>query len=366
MTEVSGVTTAQIDQAGDDYAHLLEQALDRVTRTVARRWSPTSTEDDLGAIRTLWQEQVDELLAPTLALLLHTGAAGVRGEVRDALTASAATPAEPFHLAGKHNQKLHNPRHRAQAKAEAGRLIGSAAKNEPGITSDLERLAGDHGAELIGLDHRLKTEASLERKIGADMVAARPDTTARQVSDKIGDTVRYTAAFPPDQYAGGTQAMQGALAARGYTQVKHKNTWSPDSPYRGINQQWDSPDGQRFELQFHTPTSFELKNGLQHKLYEEYRLPKTTPARRQQLDVEMKAAARALPMPPGALGVGPVGLSAGAFAGPERLERPGPFRGDLDQVVVGLAGEEAVPAVGVPAAVGREALDDPLGGGAEE
>jgi hypothetical protein len=105
VTEIVGATTRQIDQAGDDYAYLLEEALDRVARKVAARWSPTSTEDDLAAFRILWLEEIDRTLAPTLALLLHTGAAGVRDQLRSALTASAVV--EAFHLPGKHVQKSH-------------------------------------------------------------------------------------------------------------------------------------------------------------------------------------------------------------------------------------------------------------------
>lgn len=122
MTEVSGVTTAQIDQAGDDYAYLLEEALDRAARAVARRWTATSTEDDLAAIRTLWQEEIDRTLAPTLALLLHTGAAGVRSQLRDALTASAAADDEAFHLAGKHDQKRHGRKGGQISRAGMGDL----------------------------------------------------------------------------------------------------------------------------------------------------------------------------------------------------------------------------------------------------
>ena len=33
-----------------------------------------------------------------------------------------------------------------------------------------------------------------------------------------------------------------------------------------------SPGGQKFELQYHTPESFDLKNGLLHDLFEKARL----------------------------------------------------------------------------------------------
>lgn len=54
--------------------------------------------------------------------------------------------------------------------------------------------------------------------------------------------------------------------------MKLKNTWLDEmNPYNGINVQIEAPNGQIFELQFHTPESFELKNGILHDLYEQQR-----------------------------------------------------------------------------------------------
>jgi hypothetical protein len=55
------------------------------------------------------------------------------------------------------------------------------------------------------------------------------------------------------------------------------------NPYKDVNCVFLSPHGQRFEVQFHTPESFKLKNGDLHKLYEEYRLDSTTSERRAEL-----------------------------------------------------------------------------------
>ncbi len=42
--------------------------------------------------------------------------------------------------------------------------------------------------------------------------------------------------------------------------------------YKGINTNIKSSDGQIFELQFHTPNSFNVKQNINHVLYEEFRL----------------------------------------------------------------------------------------------
>jgi hypothetical protein len=48
------------------------------------------------------------------------------------------------------------------------------------------------------------------------------------------------------------------------------NHWA-DPEYKGINTRWITQQGQRFEVQFHTPESFHAKEILTHKAYERIR-----------------------------------------------------------------------------------------------
>ena len=59
------------------------------------------------------------------------------------------------------------------------------------------------------------------------------------------------------------------------------------NPYNGINVQLESQEGQKFELQFHTPESFELKNSQEmHGLYEQARVLR--PGTEEYLEIEDK------------------------------------------------------------------------------
>ena len=59
----------------------------------------------------------------------------------------------------------------------------------------------------------------------------------------------------------------------GYNTTVLKNTWnSIENPYRGINTTVVAPNGQKFEVQYHTKESFDLKNGEMHELYEKARV----------------------------------------------------------------------------------------------
>ena len=41
--------------------------------------------------------------------------------------------------------------------------------------------------------------------------------------------------------------------------IYSKNHWRDDPEYKGINTRWITPEGQRFEVQFHTAESFHAK-----------------------------------------------------------------------------------------------------------
>ena len=62
------------------------------------------------------------------------------------------------------------------------------------------------------------------------------------------------------------------MEVAGYKTTIVKNTWdAPNASYRGINTTVESPDGVKFEMQYHTPESYAMKDHT-HKLYEEQRV----------------------------------------------------------------------------------------------
>jgi len=85
----------------------------------------------------------------------------------------------------------------------------------------------------------------------------------------VPDAIRYTSSTG-DRYTPGVLADIARLKDHGFKLDKLKNFWS-DEQYKGMNSQWIEPDsGQRFEVQFHTRTSFEAKQ-LTHGAYERLR-----------------------------------------------------------------------------------------------
>lgn len=139
---------------------------------------------------------------------------------------------------------------------EAADLSAQAAMVEPQVSSDMRDSAAHVGGELKGYDYRLKAEDSLARKI---MDKVNEGMTPAQAANSVKDSLRYTIQLPKETYADGIRASSEEMRSKGYEQVEVKNYWEPDDAYQGINSVWQSPEGHTFEVQYHTPESYEAK-----------------------------------------------------------------------------------------------------------
>jgi hypothetical protein len=183
----------------------------------------------------------------------------------------------------------------------AKRLVASATTAEPKLTALTSQLAQKHGAEMAGLDFRLKGAGSLERKIAGDV--AGKGMTAAESGAKMFDVNRYTMVIPESRYATGAQSVINDLHAQGNT-LNVKNYWnSATNPYQGVNVQVVTPVGDRFELQFHTPTSLAVKEGEMHTLYEASRI-ETNQVKIDAYTAQSFAVSAKIPVPSGIQGVG--------------------------------------------------------------
>jgi len=181
----------------------------------------------------------------------------------------------------------------------ATKSLAAAQAHEPRITADMQSVARDvPSAGLAGLSFRIKGADSFRRKVATEIGDG---STATKATTGIRDTIRYTLKLPPQDYAAGVTAASRAMTERGYEPVPGKFKVSWDSPdYRGINSSWRDPrTGQVFELQFHTPDSLAAKEST-HALYEEQRLPGTSPERQAELQRLQREIFSKVPVPPGA------------------------------------------------------------------
>lgn len=169
-----------------------------------------------------------------------------------------------------------------------------AVENEPLITSSVKGVAKQSDLETYGLEHRLKTKDSYLRKIRSEY---NPDGNTYEVKDII----RYTLGTKnPDELTDKIGIAIDSFTGAGYNTVVVKNSWySKKNPYRGINTTIVAPNGQKFEVQYHTKESFDLKNGKMHELYERARLLDDDSVELIELRKEMFALSKELHIPKG-------------------------------------------------------------------
>ncbi len=170
----------------------------------------------------------------------------------------------------------------AHIKALASALNLKAYSEEEKVTHRLQNLATTHQAKLQGLEHRLKTKSSTLRKL-SKLHHDAPQLPLEKL--KISDALRYTmevADQPEGHYVATVTAVLKDLESQGYKVIKVKNYWPKGDNYSGVNTVLASSDGFEWELQFHTPASYqEAKKS--HIQYEKLRALTTPLAERQKL-----------------------------------------------------------------------------------
>jgi hypothetical protein len=223
-------------------------------------------------------------------------------------------------LKAKLNEKLDNVNNQSKTtqiivRQEAVKLLEQAKKSEPQFISDLLNLAKKTNGEMIGLEYRFKSEESLTRKLNDSAarqttILVRKGLSSKEAfstaissqTNKINDALRYTISFPTENYRIGYEKTINSLKQKGYKIERVWDAWldagrPEDSGYRGINATIVGKNGQKFELQFHTPESFEMKMKT-HELYEEKRLNTTSLERKTEITKIMKELIKTIPIPP--------------------------------------------------------------------
>ena len=178
-------------------------------------------------------------------------------------------------------------------------FLDRAKKAEKQISQQVRTVASWSEAELVGFNHRLKTEDSLKRKI-ATWLRADPAQSVHDALDDINDSIRYTFQWSEADYTKGAGTASRMLADYGNTNVRWSNTWKNRTSYKAINTTWaDAKSDHKFEIQLHTPASHQAATDA-HPLYEEQRLPDTPPERVEELVKQQSEIFAAVPVPAGA------------------------------------------------------------------
>lgn len=183
---------------------------------------------------------------------------------------------------------------------ETKELLEKARALEQEVTPLLEEIATAYGGTLVGLENKVKSEKSLGRKILREW-QTNPGCDLRHAASRVVDVLRYTMVFDDHLYSAAYNRVLDSLRARGYAVKRATNYWSrkwEHEPYRGINTVLAAPTRFHFELQLHTPCSWQTKQA-NHPLYQEARKCRN-PVRLRRLVDRMLKRWKPVPVPAGA------------------------------------------------------------------
>lgn len=200
------------------------------------------------------------------------------------------------------------PMTQAQIEALAGARWEAARLAEPGVSAGLKPFLPT-GAEMAGFESRLKSLDSFLTKIRGRMRAPGAASADGTIGG-VNDLIRYTFVFSDASYAADALTVRDGLLAAGYTEVKWQSYWGADG-YKGVNTNWLTPDGQIFELQFHTAESLVAKN-LVHTVYDLQKLTVQGSPEWDAYQRQIDALYAPLVAPPGATtGLAPFNTTSG-------------------------------------------------------
>lgn len=176
--------------------------------------------------------------------------------------------------------------------------------DDRGLTPALRRVEAqlDHGSLVPDTEKfALKSPDRFKEKL-AKLMTRYPDRSPGQLALAIHDGIRYTFVFDTPDYVGGVSAAEEKLTAQGYRLQQRKPSWD-DPDYKGVNSRWQDPGSKvQFEVQFHTPESWEAKQAT-HGMYEKLADPRTTPMQRSLLEEEQRKITARITIPEGAAGI---------------------------------------------------------------
>ena len=146
------------------------------------------------------------------------------------------------------------------------KLYEKIIENEPKVTKEIKE--------------------SLFRKIEKEYLEEKGMVDKTTILNNTKDVLRYTFILPEESFLDDYKKINELVSSKDYKVIKVGNTWEDGAVYKGINTAIEKGD-LKIEIQYHTLESFELKNGVLHPLYEEYRDVRTEEPRKEELKEKM-------------------------------------------------------------------------------
>ncbi|MGO9503582.1 MAG: hypothetical protein ACLPUO_18895 [Streptosporangiaceae bacterium] len=149
--------------------------------------------------------------------------------------------------------------HAQYRAAEGQNVFGGYGRS--GLTPAMRRIEAqlDHGQLAPDTERYALRDANVFRRQLASLVARYPGRPAEDLAYRIPDTIRYAYIFDTDRYTDGTWQVHRRLKTHGFELEERHNGWA-GGDRQGIRSRWRDPaHNLPFEVQFHTPDSWETQ-----------------------------------------------------------------------------------------------------------
>jgi hypothetical protein len=186
----------------------------------------------------------------------------------------------------------HRPVQHSGDAPDAGVLRQAAVQREPAVSADVEKVAALGGVRrdagrTVRSHQSLASEITGGREHGLRMA-------------KVPTALRYVIEYPAVEFTRRCKQAMTAFEDMGYAPVKVDNAFLRHDPmYLGVTLTLETPDGYRFDTQFHTPQSYVAKSDLHdtHKMLQQERYG-GQPDRERVRQLEHTLRQRCLQVPP--------------------------------------------------------------------
>lgn len=163
-------------------------------------------------------------------------------------------------------------------------VVAKVKVKEKDITNVLQSIGVKHNAIMAGLEYRFKDISSIQKKL-IETNELR-GLVGDELEASVHDALRYTYTIENKDYTREIPKIIDYLTKIGYLIVDDfDNKWHEDD-YKGIHISLSATNGQIFELQFHTPEGFIVKQKYSHPIYKKRKETKD-PNLRKKLKIEL-------------------------------------------------------------------------------
>lgn len=132
------------------------------------------------------------------------------------------------------------------------------------LTKKLLLLQEENISYFIELDQRLKKRERIIEKVIQKIEV--DNMELRAAVYHVSDVLRYTIIIDDDYYTEKVDEYLHKIESLGYNVDKFKNKWG-DEHYQGINVSFKDDGDFIFEVQFHTPNGYAIKEGKLRNVY---------------------------------------------------------------------------------------------------